>query len=370
LLLTHYWWGWVFLLNVPVSLIGLLAAFALLPESRAAERPRLDLTGVFSSTAGLAAVTYGLIRAGQNGWNDAGAVLLMIAGLLALVGFLFWERRLSRRPDGQPLVDPALFRSAPFTWGVIVAAILVLAMIGVLFTTPQYFQGVLGTDAMGSGLKLLPLIGGLILGALPADRVARRVGAKITIACGFAVLAAGLLLGADTSMESSGGFVAAWMALVGAGMGLGLATAASIALSELPPERSGVGSAVMQALQKIGGPLGSATLGSVLSSAYQGRLKTSGLLPTDVNVMKQSVFGGLEVARRLHSASLLHSVRAAFVHGMDVSLVVSTGIAVAGMVLAVIFVPDRVTMSGGTATDGADVEPASEAEQIIVGSHG
>src|SRR5947209_17807371 len=106
----------------------------------------------------------------------------MIAGLVVLVGFFLWERRLSLRPGGQPLVDLALFRSAAFTWGVILAAIAALAMIGVLFTMPQFFQGVLGTDAMGSGLRLLPLIAGLVVGAVPADRLARLVGAKLTVA--------------------------------------------------------------------------------------------------------------------------------------------------------------------------------------------
>ena len=154
------------------------------------------------------------------------ALVPMIVGIVVLVGFFLWEGWLSRRPGGQPLVDLALFRSASFTWGVILAATQGLAMIGVLFTMPQYFQGVLGTDAMGSGIRLLPLIGGLVVGAVPADRVARLVGRKITVALGFALLAAGLLLGATTDVASSGGFIAVWMALVGAGMGLTMATAA------------------------------------------------------------------------------------------------------------------------------------------------
>ena len=209
-----------------------------------------------ASTVGLVGVTYGLIEAGQNGWGDASALGSDDRG----PGGAGWVLPLGvlARPasGGQPLVDLALFRSASFTWGVILAATAILAMIGVLFTMPQFFQGVLGTDAMGSGVRLLPLIGGLVVGAVPADRVARVVGAKITVALGFALLAAGMLLGATTGVGSSGGFIAAWMALVGAGMGLALATAASAALSELPQERSGVGSAVMQAIQKVGAPFG------------------------------------------------------------------------------------------------------------------
>jgi DHA2 family multidrug resistance protein-like MFS transporter len=340
-LLSHYWWGWVFLINVPVVLLGLIAASALVPESRAAERPGLDPVGVVASTAGLAGVTAGLIEAGRDGWGDLRVVGPALAGLALLAAFLLWERRLGRRPGGQPLVDLALFRSAAFTWGVILPAILAVTVTGVLFTMPQYFQGVLGTDAMGSGLRLLPMVAGLVLGAVPADRVARRAGAKVTVALGFALLAAGLALGAGTTVASGGGFVAAWLGIAGAGLGLALATAAGGALSELSPERSGVGSAVMQAFQKLGGPFGSAIMGTVLSSVYQARLGTAELPAAAVGPLRESVFGGLAVARQLHSPALLDSVRAAFVQGMDAALVVSAGIAAAGIVLSLAFLPGR-----------------------------
>ena len=194
-LLTNYWWGWVFLLNVPVIALGLAAVVALMPESAEAQRPSLDLVGVAASAAGLVAVTYGLIKAGQDGWGNLGALALMSAGLVLLVGFFAWERRLTRQPGGQPLVDLSLFASASFTWGVVLAVVPVLAMLGILFTMPQYFQGVLATTAMGSGVRLLPLVAGLIIGAVPAARVAQVVGAKVAVAAGFVLLAAGLFLG-------------------------------------------------------------------------------------------------------------------------------------------------------------------------------
>src|SRR5215469_11672353 len=103
-LLSNYWWGWVFLINVPVALVGLVAALALVPESRAPVRPGLDPVGMAASTAGLVGVTYGLIEAGQHGWGGAGALAPMITGLLVLGGFFLWEYRLSRRPGGQPLI--------------------------------------------------------------------------------------------------------------------------------------------------------------------------------------------------------------------------------------------------------------------------
>ena len=348
-LLTHAWWGWVFLINAPVSLIGLLAVLALVPDSRAARRPGLDLPGIALSTAGLVTLTYGLIEAGEHGWLGLGAVLPMLAGVAVLVGFFAFERRLGRRRGGEPLLDLTLFSSPSYTWGVLLLGAGVLAMIGVLFTMPQYFRGVLGTDAMGSGVRLLPLIGGLLVGALPADRMARAAGVKLALVAGFALLAAGLLLGTRTTVASGAGFVALWMAVVGAGMGLAMATAASAALSELTAERSGVGSAILQAVNKVGGPFGAAVLGSVLVSAYQARLDTSGLPAAAARAVRASVFGGVAVARRAGSAPLLDSVRGSFVHGMDVALAVSAGIALAGLVLAAIFLPRR---AGGHTDSG------------------
>ena len=340
-LLSHYWWGWVFLINVPVVLIGIAATLALIPESRAPERPGLDPVGVLASTAGLVAVTYGLIKAGEDGWGSVTAVLLIVAGALVIAAFFGWERVLSRRAGGQPLVDLSLFRSASYTWGVILAAVGVLALIGVLFTMPQYFQGVRGTNAMGSGLRLLPMVGGLIVGAVPADRAAQLIGAKLTVAIGFTVLGGGLAMGAATTVGSGEAFIATWMALVGAGMGLAMATASSAALVEVPEARSGVAAAMLQALNKTGGPFGAAVLGSLLSSAYRSRLDLTGLAPPTAQAVKASIFAGVDIAQRQGSVRLLDSVRVAFTHGMDIALTAPAGIALAGALLTLVFLPAR-----------------------------
>ena len=337
-ILTHFWWGWVFLINVPVAVVGFGAVLALVPDVRPSHRPAVDVIGVAASVTGLVAVTYGLIEAGHHGWIGARGLVPILVGITLLLAFFGWERRLSRQ-GGEPLVDPALFRSASFTWGVTLQSVAILSLIGVSFTMPQYFQGVLGTDPMGSGLRLLPLIGGLIAGALPADRIARRIGAKLTVATGFVLLAAGLLLGTGTGVTSGTGFVAAWMALVGAGMGVTMATTASSALAEIPQERSGVGSAVMQALNKTGGPLGAAILGSALTATYLAHLDLAGLPAPAAVEVRGSIFGGVAVAGQTHSQALLHSVRAAFTQGVDHALVISAGIALAGAVLALLFLP-------------------------------
>ncbi|MFI5268067.1 MAG: MFS transporter [Chloroflexota bacterium] len=347
-LLSQYWWGWVFLINVPLVVLTLIAVWMLVPESRAAARPGLDPLGVLSSSAGLTAVTYGLIQAGQQGWGSASSLVPLAIGALLLLVFGLWERRLSRRPDGQPLVDVSLFGSRSFTWGTILAGVGVLAMFGVLFTMPQYFQAIDGVDAQIAGLRLLPLIGGLVLGAGLADRLATRSGAKVTVALGFLLLATGLGVGAATSVGSGNGFAAAWMAMCGAGMGLALATAASGALVELSAERSGVGSAVLQAVNKLGGPFGAAILGSVLNSAYQDRLRAAGF---SAGASRQSVFAGVAVARQLKSAALLDAVRGAFVAGMDASLAVAAGFAVLGILLALAFLPRRKDALGAAGSN-------------------
>jgi Na+/melibiose symporter-like transporter len=338
-LLTHYWWGWVFLMNVPVSIIGFVAVAALVPESRSALRPGIDMVGILSSSAGLACLTYGFIEAGQYGWGSADALALIVVGLGLIMAFSFWERFLERRPDGQPLVDLSLFRSQSFTWGVILFTVLTLALIGLLFTMPQYFQGVLGADAMGSGLRLLPVILGLVVGAVPAERIVRVAGAKLVAAAGFLLLATGLLVGSTTGVGSSTLFLAVWMAVAGMGLGLALSTSTSAALVELSEERSGVGSAVLQAVNKVGGPFGTAILGSALSSVYLSRLVLPGLPAPAVAAIRRSVFAGVAVAQQAGSPSLLHSVRSAFTAGMDMALVVSAGIAMVGLVLTLRFLP-------------------------------
>ncbi|MGN6174735.1 MAG: MFS transporter, partial [Streptosporangiaceae bacterium] len=332
-LLSNYWWGWVFLMNLPVVVIGLVAVTVLVPESRAASRPGLDPAGIVTSCGGLAILIYGFIAAGQYGWSSPTAISGIVSGAALLAAFAVWELHLTRRPGGQPLVDLSLFRSARFTWGTILQAFGIFAMFGLLFAAPQFFQAILGVDAMGSGVRLLPLMVGLALGAGLADRVASRATAKLTVALGFAILAAGLVLGTTMTAGAGDAFIATWTGISGVGFGLALATAASAALVDIPRESAGIGSAVMQAVQKAGAPLSAAVLGSVIASGYHSQLPLAGLPSATAGAVRSSVFEGIAVARRLGSPALLDSVRSAFVHGIGLMLWVSAGLAVAGIAL-------------------------------------
>ncbi|HEV2373625.1 MAG TPA: MFS transporter [Streptosporangiaceae bacterium] len=365
-LLSSYWWGWVFLMNLPVVVVGLIAVGVLVPESRAPQRPGLDPLGIVASVGGLTVLVYGFVAAGQYGWTSVTAVAAMAAGVLVLVGFTLWELRLGHRPGGQPLVDMRLFRSARFTSGTALQALGVFGLFGLLFGAPQFFQAILGVDAMGSGVRLLPLIGALAAGAVLSDRVAQRLTAKVTAALGFGLLATGMALGATMTVSSDDVFIACWTALTGLGFGLALATAASAALVDLPKANAGIGSAVMQAVQKAFAPLSAAVLGSVLNAGYHSGLDLAGLPAAAASAVRGSVFAGLAVAHNISSPQLLDSVRTSFVHGIDTMLWVGTGIALAGVVLAVVFLPWHATAAGETDNSkrrgreaGREVQPAA-----------
>ncbi|MFI5260106.1 MAG: MFS transporter, partial [Candidatus Limnocylindrales bacterium] len=269
-------------------------------------------------------------------------------GILVLALFVLWERRLTAQPGGQPLIDLSLFRSRSFTWGVILTAFGVFGLFGVLFGLPQYFQAILGVDPLGSGLRLLPAVAGLLVGAVFADRVTARIGAKLTVAIGFAVVVVGSLVGATMTSTSGDGFIAGWTFIVGLGGGLGFATAASAALVELSADRSGVGAALLQAVVKLGPAFGASFLGSVLNSTYQAQVAVTGLPASAAAAVKASVFGGLAVAQQVGSPVLLASVKGAFVAGMDDAVRVTAGVAVVAIALALAFLPARARVAQPT----------------------
>jgi predicted MFS family arabinose efflux permease len=343
-LLDHFWWGSVFLINVPVVALAVTAVAFLLPESRSGQRARIDIPGVVISSIGLAALTYGFIRAGQDGWTDAAALATIIAGAVVIAGFVWWERLVGRR--AQPLVQLGLFRSAGFRWGTILVTLVTFAMFGLMFAMPQYFQEVRGVNAFGSGIRLLPLVGGMIVGMIGGTRLqsprkdrAPLLTAKTAVTAGFVVITAGLGLGATTAVASGTGFAAAWVTIAGLGLGLALPSAMNAAIGALSTERSGSGSALISALRQVGATIGVAVLGTVLSTGYTSRLSLGGLRAPLAAVVRSSVAGGREVAVRVRSAELLAQVQSAFVHGMDVMLWTCGGIALVSAVLALIFLP-------------------------------
>jgi MFS transporter, DHA2 family, multidrug resistance protein len=183
--------------------------------------------------------------------------------------------------------------------------------------------------------------------------------AKLTAALGFAVLAAGLVLGTTMTATSGTAFIATWTAITGAGFGMSLATAASAALVDMPKQSAGVASGVMQAVQKAGAPLSAAVLGSVLAAGYHSQLHLAGLPAATVSAVRSSVFAGLAVADKLGSPVLREQIRSAFVHGIGAMLWAGVGLAVAGVVLALLFLPWRAE-AAVTAADAEEVPEGGE----------
>ena len=355
LLLDNFWWGSVFLINVPVVLIALIAVGALMSESRSPNRSRFEPVGLLLAIAGLVALTYAVIESGERGWSDGLVWGWLGAAVVLEVAFVGWQRRRQARAgaDEVLLIDLSIFRLPGYTWGIVIAVLGTFAMFGVLFAGPQYFQNVLGYDALGAGLRQLPMIAGLIVGSRLATLVVARSGAKLTVAIGFAALVAGLLLGATTSIGDGYGLAAAWTTIIGFGMGFTLPTAMAAAIGAIPADRSGLGSGLMMSLRMVGGAIGVAVLGALVNSGYRDAIDVEGLPPATADTVRDGAATGIQAAQRLGSAELLDSVRAAFVHGLDVMLVGGAGIALVGLVLGVLFLPNRPDQPDDQAGDQA-----------------
>ena len=319
LLLEQFSWGSIFLINLPVVAAGVLAIALLVPETRASGAAPIDRAGIALSAAALGLLTFGAIEAGERGWGD-GAVLAELGAAVALLALFAWSQlRLERTPGGHPLIDLALLRRPRYVWATVLATLVSFALFGLLFVAPQYFAIVEGAGALGTGLKLLPLIGGLIVGSRAGEALLPRIGTKATLALGFALMGAGLAAGATTDLASSYGFAAGWIAVVGLGLGFALPTAMHTAIGELTHERAGSGSALIQACRQVGGTLGVALLGTILAASYGG--------PGDG--------------------------RQGFLDGMDALLLVSAAVAAAGLLLTLVALPRG--------------EPAAEAAQSADG---
>src|SRR6202030_4521379 len=193
LLLAHAWWGSIFLINVPLVIIGFAPVAAFIPQSKGSQSHSPDIVGVVLSSVGLTSLTFGFIRAGLQSWSHVLVWLPIAAGVALLSAFAVWQMRCRH-----PLVDLALFRAPAFRWGTALSTLMGMSMFGVLFALPLFYQAVQGNSTLGTGLRLLPLIVGLVVGTLIVGRIPERLGTGATIAVGFVVTAASLVAGAFT----------------------------------------------------------------------------------------------------------------------------------------------------------------------------
>ncbi|GAA3801254.1 MFS transporter [Amycolatopsis tucumanensis] len=333
-LLDSFWWGSVFLLNVPFVVVGFVLLAWLVPALPVDRARRADLPGIVLSGAGVVALTFGLIEAGDRGWIAISALGPILAGVALLCAFVVVEGRVR-----YPLLDLGLFTTPGFRWGGLLSGLTSFVLLGVLFLLPQYFDAVRGAGALEAGVQLLPMVLGMSVGMQVADPLHRRLGVKVVGAGGFLVMAAGLVIGAVAGSGHGYGFVALWVSLVGVGLGCAVFAALDDALGALDPGRSGVGGGVLQVIRQLGGTLGVAILGTVLNAGYRGSVDVGGLPEPSAEAVRDSAAGGARVAESV--PDLLGSVRSAFVSGMSAALWVSAALALVGAALAALFLPFR-----------------------------
>jgi len=349
LLLRHFAWGSVFYVNVPVVIIALIAGRLLLPESRDPSAGRFDPLGALLSATGITLLTWSIIEAPRHGWATA-ATIGGIAGALAILALFAWHQ--ARRPD--PMLDVRLFRNARFTAASASIALAFFGLFGFIFLITQYFQAVRGYDPLGAGVATLPFA--LVTGALSpaAIIVMKRAGTKLVVMAGLLLMAAGFAVAATTPQDGSyWGRIVIAMALMAAGLAFTASPATDAIMGVLPPGKAGAGSAVNDTTREVGGTLGVAIIGSVLSSAYGSHVASAlgglGAPAAATSVARQSIEAGLAVSAHLPPAlqgTAAEAARQAFMTGLHGGSWVAMGATAAGALLALAFLPARPSRPG------------------------
>lgn len=316
-LLDHFWWGSVFLVNIPMVGIGITACVFLLPETRDPAAPRVDIVSTVLTATGLGALIYAVIEAPGRGWGDPLVLAVLAAGVALITALVLRERGATR-----PMLDMALLRQRTFLLSTLAATLVMFVLAGLMFILPGYFQAVLGNDAFGTGVRMLPMMGGLILATRAGGPLNARFGARATMSAGLVVLAFAALLGSRTTVDSGYGFTALWLSVAGVGFGFAVVPAMDAALGALPPDRAGSGSGLLMTIRQTGGALGIALLGSLLAGAYSGRLDTTGVPAAAADTAGDSVVAAHAVAARLGAQRLADSADAAYLHGMSLVMLV------------------------------------------------
>ncbi|MBD0745351.1 MFS transporter [Streptomyces sp. CBMA152] len=340
-LLDHFWWGSVFLVNVPMVAIGITACALLLPETRDPSAPRVDAVSTALTAAGLGSLIYGIIEAPTRGWGDSVVLATLAAGVVLIAGLVVRERRAAR-----PMLDMKLLGHRPFLLNTLAATLVMFILSGLMFVLPQYLQAVLGNDAFGTGVRMMPLMAGLMVAAKGSEPVVRRFGARGAITAGLAVLAFAAFLGARTTVDSGYGFTALWLTITGVGFGFAMVPAMTAALATLPPDRAGSGSGLLMTVRQVGSAIGIALLGSLLAGIFADRLDVAGLPGAAADRAGDSVVAAHLVAAKLHDGRLATSADSAYVHGMDMVLLVCGVAAVITALLAAALLRNPAAPSG------------------------
>lgn len=339
-LLAKFWWGSVFLINVPVAIVGLALALPLVPDSRNSEALRPDFIGSLLSVTGLTLIVWSIIEAPARGWSSPWVIGAGAAGLAVLAAFAFWERASSH-----PMLKLGFFRARRFSVAVGALGLAMFGMFGALFLMTQFLQFDLGYSALQAGIRVVPAAGAVVLVAPLSAVAVRLAGPRLTIAAGLLFIAAGLWQVAGSGAADYLSIVPGMIA-VGCGVGLAIPAGTASVMGSVPTDHAGVGSATNGTFLQVGGALGVAIIGSLQSTRYQ-HLMTTGLAPYHVpraveQVILGSIGGAQEVAGRIGGTTgqlLARLARSAFVSGMNLGLVVGGAVVAAGGLLALAAFP-------------------------------
>lgn len=337
-LLEHYHWSAVFLVNVPIVLAALALGAVLLPTSRDPNSPKVDIPGAVISFAGVSTLVWGLIEAPARGWTSPTILGAFGLAVALLVAFAIVEMR-----TRQPMLDMRFFRNPRFTAANIAITLVFFAMFGSMFGMTQYLQFVLGYTPLEAGVRMLPMAVGMMIAAPASARFVERFGTKIVVAFGLGVVAVALLLLARVEAGTGYGWFVFCMFVMAAGMGLTMAPSTEAVMGSIPRSRAGVGSAMNDTTRQVGGALGVAVLGSLTSSVYRSRMDeaVAGLPPAAANAAHDSLGAALQIAARSGpaGAQLAEVARQSFLHAMSVGLRAGAVVALAGALVALVFLP-------------------------------
>jgi len=340
LLLQHFSWHSVFWINVPAACVTLAAGAVLMPESRNPAAPPLDILGALLSTGAVTCLVWGVINGPEQGWTAPATWLLLAGSAVLLAAFLTRERR-----SANPVIDPALFRDKRFTWGTTATVAVSVALYAILFVFPQYLQSVLGDGPASAGLRLLPMMGGLLVAGGVAGQMVRAAGTRLTVAAGLALLAGGLAVLSQVHLATGYAFVAAGLALCGLGTGAAMSAAMNAVMAAAGGDDAGIGASVNSALRQAGGAVTVAALGSVLAARYARALgpALAALPAREAAIARGSVTQAVQLAHRLPSGgpALRAAAGAAFLDGMSTVMLICAAVAALAILTSLRYLPGR-----------------------------
>jgi EmrB/QacA subfamily drug resistance transporter len=264
-LLEHFWWGSIFLINVFVVVVALVAGFFLIPRSREKIHAPLDPLGAVLSIVGLAALVYGIIEAPDHGWTSAETLLTFAFAIVVLGGFVFWQLKAK-----EPMLDLRFFKNPRFTAATTAITLVFFAMFGSYFLFTQYLQFVHGYDPLSAGIRILPWALAYLVSATQSAKLVERFGQRLVVASGLTIAGLGIaLLAVTSSVTASYWWFALAVVIQALGMGITTAPSTGAIMRSLPLHKAGVGSAVNDTTRELGGALGVAVLGSLVASHFR-----------------------------------------------------------------------------------------------------